>query len=152
MDDGCGSGTGGGTGGGGIGPTAVLFAVLDALIQAVRYSSYTSKKDDDKTMYYGMDLYGGTENIITEPMTFDQAVAWAIRTAASGKYTERESWGLYTQNKDDAMAMAFYLGKSAQFTHDKKKKGHYAHFHTAFRQIYGIPATNFHMWYGEKGV
>ena len=125
---------------------------MDVLCQTVQFAWCNSKKNNDKAVYYGMDLYGGTENIITDPMTFDQAAAWAIRTAASGKYSERQSWGLYTENKDDAMAMAFFLGKSAKFTHDKKEKGHYAHFHTAFRQIYGISAKNFHMWYGEKGV
>ena len=99
-------------------------------------------------VYYGVDLYGGTRNVITGPMGFSAAAAWAVATAASGKYSDRASWGLYTRDFDDALAMALYLSPIGPVALDPAKGNHLPHFHTSYREIQGTYAKGFHIWFG----
>ena len=119
----------------------------------------TVTASQETAVYYGIDFYGGTMNCITGPMTFWAADAWATMIVASGTYNDRQSWGLYTQNIDDAASMAVYLGCPTAMlpdyillTPDLPTKGwHYPHFHTEGRRIHGKPAEGFHIWYGNAG-
>lgn len=104
-------------------------------------------------VFYGIDLYNGKWNYKTAPMQFQEAANWAIMTAASGKYSSRASWGLYTEKQIDAMAMAMYLGAPGPVYFDEASSNHYAHFHTMGRAIIdsnfqSYCAQSFHIWYG----
>ena len=110
--------------------------------------------DTEQTpVFYGVDLYHGEWKFITAPMQFQEAANWAIMTAASGKYSSRASWGLYTEKQIDAMAMAMYLGAPGPVYFDEAFRNHYAHFHTVGRIIVdsnfqSYCAQSFHIWYG----
>ena len=103
-------------------------------------------------VYYGIDLYGGQFHMTTDPMTFDEAIVWATATAASGRYSTREAWGLYTTNQIDAMTIAMCLGVSGPVSLDEASRNHLAHFHTSNRVIVDNNrichcAKSFHVWY-----
>ena len=124
-------------------------------------AALTSSQND--AIYYGIDFYGGTRNYVTVPMTFQQADVWATAIALSQVYSDRQSWGLYTENISDAASMAVYLGAPAALTPGyamlatsifpdlAKGPKYYSHFHTFGRTIHGSSAPTFHIWYGAAG-
>ena len=107
---------------------------------------------EPSAIYYGVDLYGGNFNIRTGPMLFEDAANWATATAASGIYSSRASWGLYTLDQLDAMSMAIYLGTTGPVPMDEAHRNHLAHFHTSNREIVSdgqrYCARSFHIWFG----
>ena len=111
-----------------------------------------STSSNSEAVYYGIDLYGGYWKYTTAPMSFQEADAWATLTAASNTYTPRASWGLYTQNQADALAMAIWLGYyDGPVRLDPAKSSKYLpHFHVSDKTIHGIPAPNFHIWFGGQ--
>ena len=143
------NGGGSSGGGGGIDPGIILITLLERLLLQVFSKAISEQNESTGAVFYGVDLFNGSMNYITGEMDFNTAATWAVQVVASNKYSSRESWGLYTEKRSDAEAMTIYLGQSLLYTHDEKKKHHYAHYHTANREIFGMYAHNFHMWYGN---
>ena len=149
--------------------TAVTVALVNQLTkstqerQEVLVDALVLAGSQDTAIYYGINLHGGTMNTITGPMTFIEADAWVTMQATSCVYSNRASWGLYTDNIDDAAAMAFYLGAPDALTPAglnlpsnlvadiAKGSKYYSHFHTFERKIHGISAPSFHVWFGMIG-
>ena len=134
-------------------------------IQAMTQSATVAKEDEDtkaqtivttssqnnEAKFYGVDLYGGTFRTITPPMSFDTALTWAYVTAASHRYSSRQSWGIRTEKSKDAIQMAIALTPVGPVVYDpaNPKRGHLGHFHTAYRCIGTECAHSFHVWFDE---
>lgn len=103
---------------------------------------------NDNAIYFGVDLYGGSMNIITPPMDFENAYVWSALTASSNRYSSRAGWGLYTKEYEDALSMTIALSPIGPVQLDPVKGAHLAHFHTAGRYVNGIYSGSFHIWYG----
>ena len=74
------------------------------------------ESSQNDAIYYGVDFYGGTRSYVTGPMTFEQADLWVTANAVQQRYSDRASWGLYTENIEDAAAMACWLGAPTALT------------------------------------
>ena len=137
---------------------AVIYAAVAAAVDAFKdeeqpaipaLAAAAARLENNNAIYYGINLYGGRMNQITEAMTFKEAAAWATVTAQAGTYPPRAAWGLKTEHVDDAAAMAVYLGAPSALEPllHFGKKNHLAHYHTYGRLILGLSATNFHIWF-----
>ena len=101
----------------------------------------------NQPVFYGADLYGGDWKIVTEAMDFNTALAWVTATAAGGIYGKNASWGVYTQEYGDAMALAAALGGGSPCWHGNNM-GQYNHYHVAGMLLFG-EYKHFHVWYGN---
>ena len=105
-----------------------------------------AKKKD--RIYYGTIIKRGRLCFVTTAMTFDEAYYWALGAFGTLGIKETDPWGIYTNEKSDAMAMAFALGNYAEpIGTDYIKSGHYNHYHVKGRKFLEL-YDHFHIWYG----
>ena len=100
-------------------------------------------------MFYGVRLVAGEMLVQTDPMTFEEAVVWALDPQRKLEYGKSTRWGLYTPDMIDAYSMALVLGKNAEPVFDcALKTEHYDHYHVSNRNFLGY-FKHFHIWYGN---
>jgi len=165
-----GSGAGGVSGGAGAGAYALGGVAASLMLTATMVSHQSDGMRAEKFLilafvetatktikettpvYYGADLsgVGNTLNYKTPPMDFITAAAWATATATTHTYGRKASWGLYTKDKEDAYAIALFLGgnlPTKSEIHDNGRSGYYYHYHTYDHKFMGY--EHFHLWYGN---
>ena len=135
--------------------TCVAIAIADAVPVSKKIAD-TEKKviasvqlrsDRDDPLFWGVDMYGGNWKLVTRPMDFEETLAWVSATAAAGVYGRNASWGVYTNNKMDAMSLASVLGGAHPCWHGDNP-GQYNHYHVAGMLLFG-EYKHFHVWYGS---
>ena len=109
-----------------------------------------TKKEDEKSIYYGADCYGGTFNIVTSAMTLEEATKWIEDRAKFGPYGSGAPWGIYTFDDKDASMLAFLYSKGDLELHDKEINT-YPHYHIDGFDIFiaGKKYKHFHFWFGD---
>ena len=111
----------------------------------------TATKTESKPVYYGCRILANELVRLTGPMDYNEAYLWAITMQLGPPYGigKGSNWGLYTQYRKDAYAMAFALGANTAPVFDPPhKKGYYSHFHTNGRKFNGI-FRHFHVWFSN---
>lgn len=111
----------------------------------------TATKTESKPVYYGCRILANELVRLTGPMDYNEAYLWAITMQLGPPYGigKGSNWGLYTQYRKDAYAMAFALGANTAPVFDPPhKKGYYSHFHTNGRKFNGI-FGHFHVWFSN---
>ena len=135
-----------------------------ALAEKIKQKSEAKEETEEKTatsdssdaVYYGADIWGGTWKKVTGPMNMEEALAWVYATAftknAFGRYTygKGAAWGIYTQNREDAILFALRLGgidTLDTLVSHSLKNGEYPHYHLPGHKFGRY--EHFHIWYGS---
>ena len=82
-------------------------------------------------------------------MNFAEAVAWVEATANSNIYRRTDPWGIYTENPEDALAMAALFAGPLRTPFGEGNTGEYYHYHldSRDRKLFG-KYKHFHVWCG----
>lgn len=149
------------------GPLPVVDLIISAYLTAAFLHEVTAGREKEETtviadakaitdnrsaVYYGADIVGDATGekkwrIQTGPMDYYTAVEWVYTTAASHVYGKGASWGLYTENQNDAAQMAISLGGVGPVLHEQGLN-EYPHYHVNSMVLFG-QYKHFHIWFGS---
>ena len=135
-----------------IAQTMYVTATKDEETVQVDVSAVTTTSPET-SLYYPADYVGDSTGkkewrVYPNAMDYNTAIAWVISMASSGRYGKNASWGLYTEDPQDAYDMAAALCGAIPCLH-ANRNGEYPHYHAAGMILFG-EYKHFHVWYGEK--
>ena len=152
-----------------IGTIIAFIAALMSLSETdVDVDTSTKPNTPMREPYYGVRIYAGEFQILTPPMSLEDAIAWTVSAMALGEYIDNKkkstqfgsttSWGIYAETEEDASAFAVALGgvlgivDMSKLVYDEHHgSGTYNHYHMPGRKVIynGKKYMHFHIWYGE---
>ncbi len=99
--------------------------------------SETKVDDDTEAVFYGVDMHGKIWKRVTGPMSPLEAMCWVDFQSFNRRYGSGATWGLYTEEKDDALTMATILSKGS-YPILEGKVGEYPHYHVSGRDFFNF--------------
>ena len=107
------------------------------------------EKQDNQSIYYGIDCRSNTWKVVTDAMTFEEAISWTNVTATSNVFGRDAPWGIYTKNEQDAILYMTSLQPGRPLYGPEASDGGYPHYHYGDNKRMFYRYKHFHAWYGE---